>query len=213
MLNMLQLTSVTYCCQIILMFFLFGEAKISSFAALIHILGRWQFCYEVLLIKAPLDFLPLVMDDLIGLYLLRIQYSLKTCTVTRSCCLPYPLLDDLVSYFVSKFPACLPHMQVYLYPDLSLWSSLQTQKNVLGITKGKLQFPLLLLLLGDHSVSHPSLFPLPLVSLFPDISLSYTHDYLQKQIFLWHNTRYHPNSLPLVPKLMISSLFLTSQLL
>ena len=115
------------------------------------------------------------MDDLIGLYLLHIQYSLRNCTLTRSCCLPYPLLDALVSYSVSKLPAYLPHMQMYLYPDLSLSSSLQTQKNVLGITKGELQFPLLLLLLGDHSVSHPSLFPLPLVSFFPDISLSHKH--------------------------------------
>ena len=115
------------------------------------------------------------MDDLIGLYLLHIQYSLRNCTLTRSCCLPYPLLDALVSYSVSKLPAYLPHMQMYLYPDLSLSSSLQTQKNVLGITKGELQFPLLLLLLGDHSVSHPSLFPVPLVSFFPDISLSHKH--------------------------------------
>ena len=42
-LNVLQLTSMKYCCQIILMFFLLGEAKVRSFVALIHILVLWQF--------------------------------------------------------------------------------------------------------------------------------------------------------------------------
>lgn len=44
----------------------------------IHILGQWQFSIcEVCLTGFPLGFLPLVMDDLIGLCPLHIQYSLS----------------------------------------------------------------------------------------------------------------------------------------
>ena len=66
---MLQLTSMKYCCQIMLMFFLLGDVKFSSFVAHSYLGSVAIFCYEVLLIKAPVDFLPLDTGDLMGLYL------------------------------------------------------------------------------------------------------------------------------------------------
>lgn len=72
MLNVLQLTSMKYCCQIMLMFFLLGEVEVSRFVAHSYLGSVAILCYEVLLIKVPVDFLPLVTGDLMGLYLLHI---------------------------------------------------------------------------------------------------------------------------------------------
>lgn len=67
-----------YCCQIILIFFLLGEVKVSSFVAHSYLGSVAILFYEVLLIKAPVDFLPLVMGDLIRLNLLHIQIVSET---------------------------------------------------------------------------------------------------------------------------------------
>ena len=66
---MLQLTSMKYCCQIMLMFFLLGEVQVSSFVAHSYLGSVAILCYEVLLIKPPVDCLPLDTGDLMGLYL------------------------------------------------------------------------------------------------------------------------------------------------
>lgn len=152
------------------------------------------------------------MDDQVGLY--HSTYGIVSKTVLSQDHAVFPTCYWMTLFLILslEFPACLPHMQVYLYPDLSLWSPFRLRR-MFWKYQGQASVASPLVAPG-RSLCQPSFTLSFTISLaLSDISLSHTHDYLQKQIFLWHNTRDTIQTLSLIPKLMISSLFLTSQLL